>query len=94
MKQPAKTTIRVNTIIESTLKNLEGAKEDVHSTPAVNGLMTYFIDALAQALLTEEQHEQVKAILSLWKESRYGDRSSEDLVESGRPSVSSPRRVS
>ena len=86
MKQPAKATIKVDTILASTIKSLQEAQEDVYPAPFANSAMFTFVDALAQVLCTAGQQQQVHTILELWKQCRYsvGDRSRSADLETQR----------
>jgi len=50
---------------------LQEAKEDVYPAPLANSAITSFVNSLAHSLLTDEQQQQVKTILELWKACRY-----------------------
>ena len=70
VRLPAKTTIRVDALIASTLKTIQGATTDSSPAPIANSALTGFVESLAQTLLSSEQQQQVKTILDLWKTCR------------------------
>lgn len=70
VRLPAKTTIRVDALIESTRNTIQGAITDRSPAPIANSAITGFVESLAQTLLSPEQQQQIKAILELWKQCR------------------------
>ncbi len=71
MKQPVKTSIKVDTVLTVTKQAMERAPHESWPVPMANGTMIAFINGLAGALLTEAQQEQVQTILKLWQECLY-----------------------
>lgn len=70
VRLPAKTAIRVDGLIASTLNTIQGATTDSSPAPIANSAITGFVESLAQTLLSSEQQQQIKAILELWKQCR------------------------
>jgi hypothetical protein len=71
IKQPVKTSIKVDTVLAVTLQAMERAPHDPYPFPMANGTLIAFINGLAETLLTEAQQEQVKTIVMLWQECLY-----------------------
>ena len=70
VRLPAKTAIRVDALIASTLNTIQGATTDSSPAPIANSTITGFVESLAQTLLSSEQQQQIKSILELWKQCR------------------------
>jgi hypothetical protein len=67
---PAKTAIRVDALIESTYKTLQGAAADRSLAPLAQSAMSSFVETLAQTLLQPEQQKKIGALLEVWKTCR------------------------
>jgi hypothetical protein len=90
MALPAKTSIRVDAIIESAFRNLEAAKRITYPVAVADNTIACLVEGLAQTLLNQGQLEQVQAVLALWKECSSR---SEAIVENVRPDVVQARRA-
>jgi hypothetical protein len=64
---PAKTAIRVDALIESTLTTIQGASTDQNLAPLVHSAMASFVESLARTVLTPEQQQKVTSLLDIWK---------------------------
>ncbi len=89
MALPAKTSIRVNALLDSAQRNLEAAKLNEYPSSVVDSVLSCLVEGLACTMLNQQQQAQIQAVLALWKEC-----SSANPVENEQPDVSSPRRVS
>lgn len=87
MSLPAKTSIRIDALLESAQRNLEAAKQHTHPSSVVDSVLSCLLEQLASTLLSQQQQKQIQVVLGLWKECRTNP------VESKRPDVSSPRQV-
>ena len=67
MALPAKTGIRVYAIIASAQRNLEATRRNGYSADVADGVVSCFVEGLAEALLNQEQQEQIQVILELWR---------------------------
>jgi len=89
MSLPAKTSIRIDALLDATQRNLEAAKQNAHPSGVVDSVLTCLLEGMASTLLNQQQQSQIRTVLDLWKECS----GSANLVESERPDVSSPRQA-
>lgn len=68
MGLPAKTSIRVDALLDSAHRNLEAAKQNAYPVNVVDSVLTCLIEQLACAMLSQQQQQQIQAVLTLWKE--------------------------
>jgi hypothetical protein len=68
MALPAKTSIRVDTLLESTLRSLDVAKKDAYPATVVDSIIACLLEGLASTLLSSEQQKHVTSIVVSWKE--------------------------
>lgn len=84
MALPAKTSIRIDALLESTLRHLKAAKQNSYPTSVVDTALTCLIEGLACTLLNLQQQGQIQAVLALWKEcsaiSAEGENEGPDVV--------------
>jgi hypothetical protein len=86
---PAKTSIRIDALLDATQRNLEAAKQNAHPSSVVDSVLTCLLEGIAFTLLNPQQQAQIRDVLDLWKECS----SSANLIEIERPDVLQPRQA-
>jgi len=90
MALPAKTSIRVDALLDSAQRNLEAAKQNAYPSSIVDSVLSCLVEGLACTMLNQQQQAQIQAVLALWKEC------SANPVENGstRCDITTPGQVS